>query len=63
MQVGITFDFINHNFQLEFVDSGLYFVEDKNNFIYPLLQDPDPMKKLTDPKPKFKRFERSYLKK
>mgnify|MGYP001471724447 CR=1 FL=1 len=37
---------------LEFVDSGLYFVQDENNFKYPLLQvgsgsdekvsDPDP---------------------
>ena len=39
---------------LEFVD--LYFVQDENNFINPLLQtrsgsgsDPDPMKKLLDP--------------
>ena len=31
-------DLINHNLQLEFVDSGLYFVQDENNFIYPLLQ-------------------------
>ena len=23
---------------LDFVDSGLYFVQDENNFIYPLLQ-------------------------
>ena len=26
------------NFKLEFVDSGFYFVQNKNNFIYPLLQ-------------------------
>ena len=32
-------DFINHNCKLEFVDSGLYFVNnDENNFKYPLLQ-------------------------
>ena len=24
--------------QLEFVDSGLYFVQNENNFVYPLLQ-------------------------
>ena len=24
---------INHHFKLEFVDSGLYFVQDENNFI------------------------------
>ena len=47
---------------LEFVDSGLYFVQDENNFINPLLQvgsgsgsaekvpDPDPAgQKSTDP--------------
>ena len=34
--VGITFDIINHHFMLEFVDSGLYFVQDENNFINPL---------------------------
>ena len=33
IQVGIKFDFSNHNFKLEFVDSDLYFVQDKNNFI------------------------------
>ena len=37
---------------LEFVDSDLYFVLDKNNFINPLLQvgsaDPDSLKKLPD---------------
>ena len=34
----------------EFVDSDLYFVQDKNNFINPLLQpDPDPLKKVPDP--------------
>ena len=27
-----------HNFKLEFVDSGLYFFPDENNFKYPLLQ-------------------------
>ena len=32
-------DLINHHFKLEFVDSGLYFVEDENNFINPLLQE------------------------
>ena len=26
--VGIKFDLITHNFKLEFVDSGLYFVQD-----------------------------------
>ena len=31
---------------LAFVDSGLYFVQNENNFINPLLQDPDTMKKL-----------------
>ena len=34
---GITF-FINHHFQPEFVDSGLYFVQDEKKNIYPLLQ-------------------------
>ena len=29
---------ISHHFMLEFVDSGLYFVQDENNFIIPLLQ-------------------------
>ena len=32
------FDILNHHFMLEFVDSDLYFVQDKNNFINPLLQ-------------------------
>ena len=32
-KVGINFDLINHHFKLEFVDSGLYFVLDKNDFI------------------------------
>ena len=36
-QVGIKFDIINHHFMLEFVDSGLYFVHDKNDFKNPLL--------------------------
>ena len=36
--VGIKFDFINHHFKLDFVDSGLYDVQDENNFIYPSLQ-------------------------
>ena len=31
-------NFINHNFKLEFVDSGLYLVQDENNLINPLLQ-------------------------
>ena len=30
--IGIQFDIINHNFMLEYVDSGLYFVQDKNYF-------------------------------
>ena len=38
MQVEIKFDFINHHFNLEFVDSGLFLVQDENNFIYPLSQ-------------------------
>ena len=33
--VGIKFDIINHHFMLETVDSGLYFVQDENNFIKP----------------------------
>ena len=37
-QVGIKFDIITHQFMLEFVDSDLYFVQDKNDFINPLLQ-------------------------
>ena len=41
---------------LEFVDSDLYFIQDKNNFINSLLQvgsgsDPDPLKKVPDPDP------------
>ena len=32
------FNLINHHFKLEFVDSGLYFVQDENSFIHPLLQ-------------------------
>ena len=34
----IRLDFIKHHFKLELVDSGLYFVKDEINFIYPLLQ-------------------------
>ena len=30
--VVIKFDLMNNHFKLEFVDSGLYFVEDENNF-------------------------------
>ena len=37
-KLGIIFFFIYHHFKLEFVDSGLYFVQDENKFIYPLLQ-------------------------
>ena len=37
-KVGIKFDIITHHFMLEFVDSDLYFVQDKDNFINPLLQ-------------------------
>ena len=29
---------MNHSFKLEFVDSGLYFFKDENNFIDSLLQ-------------------------
>ena len=39
---------------IEFVDSGLYFVQDENNSINPLLQvdpDPDPLKKVPDQDP------------
>ena len=36
--VGIKFDYKNHHYQLKFFYSGLYFVKDENNFIYPLLQ-------------------------
>ena len=38
MEVGIKFDIITHHFMLEFVDSDLYFVQDKNNFINLLLR-------------------------
>ena len=38
MWLGIKFDFVNHNFKLELDGSWLYFVQDENNFIYPLLQ-------------------------
>ena len=37
-EVSIKLDIINHHFMLEFVDSDLYFGQDKNNFINPLLQ-------------------------
>ena len=37
-QVGIKFDIITHHFMLEFVDSDVYFIQDKNNFINSLLQ-------------------------
>ena len=30
---------------IEFVDSGLYFVQDENTFINPLLEDPVQLKK------------------
>ena len=43
-QVCIKVDLKYHHFKLEFVNSGLYFVQDKNNFIYPLLHE-DPEKK------------------
>ena len=36
---------------LEFVDSDLYFIQDKNYFLNSLLQDPDPLKKVPDPDP------------
>ena len=51
---------MNHDFKLEFVDSGLYFVQQENDLIYPFLQVgsgsdkkiPDPAgKKSTDPEP------------
>jgi len=29
--IGTKLNFINHHFKLEFVDSGLYFVQDENN--------------------------------
>ena len=35
----ITFDYINNNFKLEFVDTGLYFVQDENNSLYPLRKE------------------------
>ena len=48
--VGIKFDFMNLNFKLHFVDSSLYFVQDKNNLnIRCYRYDPDPMKKVSDP--------------
>ena len=31
-------DLINQHFKLEFFNSGLYFVQDENNFINPVLQ-------------------------
>ena len=34
----VIYDFINHNFTFEFVDTGLYFVQDKTKYMYPLLQ-------------------------
>ena len=37
-KVGIKVDLINHHFKLESVHSGLYFVQDENNFIIQLLQ-------------------------
>ena len=43
-------DLINHHLKLVFVNSGLSFVQDKNNFIYPLLQIGSGEKK-TDPDP------------
>ena len=55
---------INHNFLLEFVDSGLYFDQDENNFKYPLLQvgsRPYPMKKLRIRQAKFNGSESSTL--
>ena len=36
--MGLLGHFINHHFKLEFVESGLYFVQDENDFTYPLLQ-------------------------
>jgi len=36
--VGIKFDIITHHFMLEFVDYDLYFVQDENDLINPLLQ-------------------------
>ena len=36
--MGTKFDIITHHFMIEFVDSDLYIVQDKNNFINPLLQ-------------------------
>ena len=37
-KVGIKFDIITHHFMLEFVDSDLYFVQNRNHLINPLLQ-------------------------
>ena len=37
-KVGITFDILTHHFMLESVDPDVSFVQDKNNFINPLLQ-------------------------
>ena len=59
-KVGIEVDLINHHFKLEFVNSGLYFVQDEFFFINPFLKVgsgsgcnkkmPDPArKKSTDP--------------
>ena len=44
-QVGIKFDLINQHFKLEFVDSGVYFVQDENIIIKPLLQEGSNKKK------------------
>ena len=41
---------MNHHFKLEFVDSGLYLVQNENNFINPLLQVASgSKKKVMDP--------------
>ena len=40
-------DVINDHFKLEFVNSGLYFVKDKNTFINPLLQVGSGRQKIT----------------
>ena len=37
-KVGIKVDLINHHFKLESVYSGLYFIQDENIFLNPLLQ-------------------------
>ena len=42
------FDLKNHDFTLELVDSGLYFVQDINNFIHPLVGSRSD-EKVTDP--------------